>query len=161
MTDAIRRLLLVAGIAMVAAAAAPMALAQQTGKAASQRPVPRPTLPRDTAGRLSIEREVYRYPRQDRRDPFASLIQTGDIRPIFSDLVLSGILFDPTGRSSMATLKDVSTGDLYRARVGSVLGRIRVTAIRRNEVQFAIDEFGFTRQESLTLNTPRPNERTP
>lgn len=156
-----RRLTVLAGLALVALATLPPAYAQQKAqqKAGARQPAARPVLPRDTAGRLVLEREVYRYPRQERRDPFASLIATGDIRPIFTDLVLSGIIYDPAGRTSMATLKDVSTGDLYRARVGSVLGRIRVTAIRRNEVQFAIDEFGFTRQETLLLNVPRP-ERT-
>jgi hypothetical protein len=115
----------------------------------------------DTAGRIVFEREVYRYPREGRRDPFASLIATGDIRPIFSDLVLSGIVYDPSGRASMATLRDVSTNELYRARVGSVFGRIRVTAIRQREVLFAIDEFGYSRQEILSLNVPSPAERTP
>lgn len=157
-----RRLTVLASIALAALVTMPFVMPSahaQQKKAATRAPQPRPNLPRDSAGKLSFEREVYRYPRQERRDPFASLIATGDIRPIFSDLVLSGIIYDETGRQSMATLKDVSTGDLYRARVGSVFGRIRVTAIRRNEVQFAIDEFGFTRQETLLLNVPRP-ERT-
>src|SRR5690606_24195549 len=108
-----RRLSILASIALATLVVLPLGLptahAQQK-KAAARAPQPRPNLPRDSAGRLSFEREVYRYPRQERRDPFASLIATGDIRPIFSDLALSGIIFDPTGRASMATLKDVSTG---------------------------------------------------
>ena len=112
----------------------------------------------DTAARIVFEREVYRYPREGRRDPFASLIATGDIRPIFADLIVSGIIYDASG-TSVAMLEDVSTGELYRARVGSVFGRIRVTAIRQRSVAVAIDEFGFTRQETLSLNTPAA--RTP
>jgi hypothetical protein len=153
---------LLAALLLAAVAALPLG-AQATTPAA---PAAQPATPAatraaraDTAGRLVFEREVYRYPRGGRRDPFASLIATGDIRPIFNDLVLSGIIFDPTGRNSMATLRDVSTGDLYRARVGAVFGRIRVTSITRTTVQFAIDEFGFTRQESLSLNVPAA--RTP
>jgi hypothetical protein len=57
-------------------------------------------------------------------------------------------------------MKDVSTNQLYRAKVGSVFGRIRVTAIRAKEVVVAIDEFGNTRQEILMLKDPR-KEKTP
>lgn len=148
------------GLALSAAPAAAQqkAAPQKAATTAAPQDAPRATRA-DTAGRLVFEREVFRYPRDGRRDPFASLIATGDIRPIFADLVLSGIIYDPSGRNSMATLRDVSNGDLYRARVGSVFGRIRVTAISRNEVRFAIDEFGFTRQESLSLNVPAA--RTP
>lgn len=113
------------------------------------------------SSRIVFEREVYRYPREGRRDPFASLIATGDVRPIFADLIVSGIMYDPTGRNSVAMLEDVSTGDLYRARVGSVFGRIRVTAIALKQVSIAIDEFGFTRQESLSLTAPSHATRTP
>jgi hypothetical protein len=112
----------------------------------------------DSAERIVFEREVYRYPREGRRDPFASLIATGDIRPFVADLIVSGIIYDAGGRS-VAMLEDVSTGDLYRARVGSVYGRLRVTAITARTVSLAIDEFGFTRQETLTLQTPAA--RTP
>jgi hypothetical protein len=83
------------------------------------------------------------------------------VRPIFADLIVSGIMYDPTGRNSVAMLEDVSTGDLYRARVGSVFGRIRVTAIALKQVSIAIDEFGFTRQESLSLTAPSHATRTP
>ena len=119
-----------------------------------------PATSQDTS-RIVFEREVYRYPREGRRDPFASLIATGDVRPIFADLIVSGIMYDPTGRNSVAMLEDVSTGDLYRARVGSVFGRIRVTAIALKQVSIAIDEFGFTRQESLSLTAPSHATRTP
>lgn len=148
-----RRMLLSAAI--VLAAWSPLG-AQATQPA----PAPAPATA-DSAARISFEREVYRYPRDGRRDPFASLIATGDIRPIFADLIVSGIIYDASGRGSVAMLEDVSTGELYRARVGSVFGRIRVTAIRQRSVAVAIDEFGFTRQETLSLTVPNPAERTP
>ena len=122
-----------------------------------------PTLkfPTDSLGRIIFSRETYSFPRDGRRDPFASLIATGDIRPIFEDLLISGIIVDPTGRNSQALLKDVSTNELYRARVGSVFGRIRVTAIRAGEVSVSIDEFGFPRQATLSQTKPSPATRTP
>ena len=119
-----------------------------------------PELDRDSAGNIVFNREVYNYPSTSRRDPIQSLITSGDIRPLLADLEVGGIMFDPTGRNSLATLKDISTGELYRARVGSVFGRMRVTAISRYTVTIAIDEFGFTRQEVLSTNAPTGG-RTP
>jgi hypothetical protein len=116
---------------------------------------------RDSAGNVVFNREVYAYPSAGRRDPFASLITSGDIRPILADLDIVGIILDPTGRSSVATLRDRSTSEVYRVRVGSVFGRMRVTAIRQREVALAIDEFGFTRQEVLSINVPSGGGRTP
>lgn len=120
-----------------------------------------PELPRDSAGNIIFNREVYSYPRSGRRDPFASLITSGDIRPILADLEIVGIILDGTGGNSVATLRDVSTSEIYRVRVGSTFGRMRVTAIRQREVALAIDEFGFTRQEVLSINVPSRGGRTP
>lgn len=123
--------------------------------------VPTADLPRDSAGNIVFRREVYSYPRAGRRDPFASLIVSGDIRPLIADLEIAGIIYDPAGRNSFATLRDVSTQQLYRARVGAVFGRLRVTAIRQREVVLSVDEFGFTRQEVLSITAPSRGERTP
>lgn len=114
----------------------------------------------DSAWRVTLRREEFLYERRGRRDPFASLIASGEIRPLFADLRITGILVDPATGNSVAMLKDISTNQLYRAKVGSVFGRIRVTAIRANEVALAIDEFGNTRQEVLMLRDPR-KEKTP
>ncbi|MCL4212419.1 MAG: hypothetical protein KJZ74_00765 [Gemmatimonadales bacterium] len=135
--------------------------AQPAGPATPAPAVPTVEFPTDSLGRLVFRRETYSYPRDGRRDPFASLIATGDIRPIFEDLQVTGIIVDPTGRASRAILKDVSTNEIYKARVGSVFGRIRVTAIRDGEVAVSIDEFGFPRQEVLTQTKPSPATRTP
>jgi hypothetical protein len=121
--------------------------------------VPTPDLPKDSAGNIIFNREVYSYPRSGRRDPFASLITTGDIRPILADLEIVGIILD--GSRSVATLRDISSSEIYRVRVGSTFGRMRVTAIRQREVSLAIDEFGFTRQEVLSITVPSRGGRTP
>ena len=133
--------------------------AQATPAAAPPKPKP-VEFPRDSAGRIIFARETFSYNRAGRRDPFASLIATGDIRPLVEDLALTGVIIDPAGRNSIALLKDVSTSQLYRARVGSVFGRVRVGAIRPREVVLVIDEFGFSRQETLMLQAPS-RERTP
>jgi len=99
----------------------------------------------------TIYREVFEYTRDGRRDPFVSLLTTNELRPTMSDLRLTGILFDHSGRNSIATLRDITNSAQYRVTVGSALGRMRVTAIRTLTVVFTIDEFGTTRKDSLTL----------
>ncbi len=118
-----------------------------------------PEFARDSAGNILFNREVYSYPRSGRRDPFASLITSGDMRPLLADLEIVGIIL--AGGNSVATLRDISTGEIYRVRTGSTMGRIRVTAIRQREVALSIDEFGFTRQEVLSINVPSRGGRTP
>lgn len=146
-------------LALLLAAAAPAAQAQQKG-GQKKVEIPVPEFPTDSAGRILLARESFGYPRDGRRDPFASLIATGDIRPLLEDLKLTGVFVAANPANSMAMLKDVSTNEIYKARVGMVFGRIRVTAIRAGEVALAVDEFGFTRQALLTMNDPT-RERTP
>ncbi|HEY9227860.1 MAG TPA: hypothetical protein VIP11_14480 [Gemmatimonadaceae bacterium] len=99
----------------------------------------------------SIMREVFGYAKEGRRDPFVSLLTTSELRPTMSDLRLTTILQDLGGRNSVAILRDVASNTQYRVRVGSTLGRMRVSAIRGLTVLLTIDEFGTTRQDSLVL----------
>lgn len=149
-----------ASLVLAMCLAAPAARAQEKAAPASKIDIPTPEFPTDSLGRIIFKREVYSYPGGGRRDPFASLIATGDIRPLLEDLILTGVIVGPTPSQSMVMMKDNSTKEIYRARVGSVFGRIRVTAIRQGEVTLAIDEFGFTRQSVLTFNVPSGG-RTP
>lgn len=153
--QSIIRLGVVAGVLWVAATVTGAAQQPTGGNRRPPAQVPITQFPTDSQGRIVFRREVYNFPRDGRRDPFASLIATGEIRPMFADLEIAVIIESADPRNSVATLKDVSTGELYRARVGSVLGRIRIRYIRADEVGVAIDEFGFTRQEVLTLKPPR------
>ncbi len=116
---------------------------------------------RDSAGNVLFSREVYAYPSTGRRDPFSSLIQTGDVRPMISDLQVIAITVGQSERQSIATVKDRSTDEIYRVRVGSVMGRLRVTSIRQRELMLEIDEFGNKRQETLSINVPVGGGRTP
>ena len=99
----------------------------------------------------AIMREVFDYGVQGRRDPFFSLLATGDLRPMLNDLRLTTILYDLSGRRPVAVMNDVSTNLQYRVTTGMMLGRMRVTQIRPRKVIFAIEEFGFSRADSLVL----------
>lgn len=100
---------------------------------------------------VSLERETFDYARSGRRDPFVSLMTTGELRPLISDLRLSGVTYGTNGRGSVAVLRDLNTKDQYRVKVGQSLGRMRVAAITPRAVVFTIEEFGYSRQETLPL----------
>ena len=100
---------------------------------------------------VAFLREVYSYDAAGRRDPFLSLLASGDLRPSFTDLKLVAVAYDPTGRKSVAVMRDISTKDQYRVKVGQTLGRMRVAQIHPKSVTFTIDEFGYSRQEILAL----------
>ena len=99
----------------------------------------------------AFERETFAYDRSGRRDPFISLMNTSELRPLVSDLRLVGVTFDAGGRNSVAVLRDLGTKDQYRVRVGQSLGRMRVSAITMRSVVFTVEEFGYSRQETLAL----------
>jgi hypothetical protein len=99
----------------------------------------------------AIMREVFDYGVHGRRDPFFSLLATGDLRPMLGDLRLTTILYDLSGRRPVAVMNDVTTNLQYRVTTGMMLGRMRVTQIRPRKVIFAIEEFGFSRADSLVL----------
>jgi len=109
------------------------------------------------SNRVTFQREVFTYVPRD-VDPFASPIETGAIRPLVADLKLVGIIFDANGRNSVAVFRDISTQQQYRAKAGQMLGRARVAQIRPQEVILSIEEYGFSRQETLTLNTQQTQQ---
>ena len=100
---------------------------------------------------ITLLRESFSYNVEGRRDPFVSLIENGDLRPMISDLRLVTVIFDPAGRS-VAIMRDVSTQEQYRVKPGQTLGRMRVSRIAPKAVTFTIEEYGFSRQEVLALN---------
>jgi hypothetical protein len=106
---------------------------------------------RGVKGEVSLNREVFSYDAGARRDPFISLMRSGDLRPMLSDLRLVTVLYDATGQNSIAVMRDQSTKDQYRVRVGQTLGRMRVMQIQPKQVVFTIEEVGFSRQEALAL----------
>src|SRR5437764_392837 len=104
-----------------------------------------------TATAPALVREVFSY-EGGGRDPFLSLLRSGDIRPLLSDLRLVGIYYD--GRypaRSVAVLRDVTNSKVYRVKPGNIIGRLKATTIRPREIVFTVQEFGFERQESLQL----------
>ena len=98
-----------------------------------------------------IMREVFDYDAEGRRDPFFPLLTTAELRPTIADLKLIGILYDPSGRRSVVTLRDITTNTRYQVTTGTTLGRMKVVLIKPRAVFFSIEEFGLNRQDSLFL----------
>jgi len=129
-------------LAFVLALVAAPATAQQRDSTAPPDSAPAPA---------QLLREVFAY-EGGGRDPFMSLLRSGDVRPLLSDLKLTTIVYD--GRfaaRSVAVLRDITNRRIYRVKTGDIIGRLKVTQIRPREVVFTVQEFGFERQETLSL----------
>jgi len=125
---------------------APVAASQPTSKAAPQ---PARVTPREE---VSFLREIFQYAQASRRDPFVSMLTSTDLRPQIGDLKLVTIISTQGGGGSVAIMRDLVTKEQYRVRVGQTLGRMRVAQIQPRAVVFSIEEFGYNRQEVLTMD---------
>ena len=137
--------------------------ATKPAKRASPPPAPDPRKPAvpaapvpavDSGPKVLINREVFSYDGDGRRDPFVSLLTTSDLKPLLTDLKLVGVAYDPRGQNSVAVLRDITSRDQYKVRVGQTIGRMRVAAIQPKAVIFTIEEFGYSRQELLPIAPP-------
>jgi hypothetical protein len=136
----------------VRAASLAVALVTLAGFAAAQKPPAQPAARDTTLGQpQSLLREVFAY-EGGGRDPFMSLLKSGDVRPLISDLKLTTVVYDGRFASrSVAVLRDITNRHIYRVKTGDIIGRLKVTQIRPREVVFTVQEFGFERQETLSL----------
>lgn len=124
---------------------------------AAQDPAPADTTKRDSAS-IALVREVFAY-EGGGRDPFISLLRSGDVRPLIADLKLVTVMYDGVYPArSVAVLRDVITARRYRVKTGDIVGRLKVTQIRPREVVFTVQEFGYERQQTLQLSR---QEETP
>jgi hypothetical protein len=111
------------------------------------------------ADETQLLREVFSY-RGSGRDPFASLLESGDVRPLIQDLRITSITYDPRyPAASIAILRDTIVNQAYPVRVGDEIGRMRVVEIAPGQVVLVISEFGSERQ--VVLRQRRRQEGTP
>lgn len=120
-----------------------------------------PPPPPDTA-ELVFEREVFVYPRYNRRNPFSPLIDLEDTGPRFEELTLEGIVYSQNPNLSVAlftaTVVAITAGgqqvpaeETYRLRRGQVVGNVRVIEIQPTRVIVDVDEFGVVEQRVFEL----------
>ena len=103
------------------------------------------------AREIEVMRETFAYA-GGTRDPFASLINTAKSGPEIADLDLVGVYMDlRTPSNNIVVLREKLTSKRHKMRVGDQLGRARLTQIRPRDAVFMIQDFGFERQETLSL----------
>jgi len=136
-------------------AAAP--LAAQAPAAAGTRvaaAAPAATLP---AGDV-YRREVFRYLRGGRPDPFAPLLTAADLGFRVEDLRLTSIIFSPDGRRSIAVFAEGDSARRYRLHQGQRLGTMTVLRIWPQKVDVRVDEFGGSRLQTVLLQRAQRQE---
>jgi hypothetical protein len=103
------------------------------------------------AREIEVMRETFAYTGGS-RDPFASLLNSTSTGPEIGSLDLVGVYQDLRNSSnSVVVLRDKGTAKRYKLRVGDQLGRARLVQIRPRDAVFTIRDFGFERQETLSL----------
>jgi hypothetical protein len=118
---------------------------------ASTRPDSSPAAPQGEVTEVEVLRETFAYG-GGARDPFGSLINTKSAGPELIDLQLVGIYQDMrSSANSVAVLREKQSGKRHKLRTGDQIGRLRVAQIRTKDVVFTVEDFGFERQETLSL----------
>jgi hypothetical protein len=133
---------------VAASAAAPEAPATTTQPAAQD------SAAADSAKKgneMDMSRETFAYSGSV-RDPFNSLLNMAKTGPELADLQLVGIYQNLRAPSaSIAVFREKDGGKRHKLRAGDQVGRSRLVQIRERDVVFMIEDFGFERQETLSL----------
>jgi len=111
------------------------------------------------ARETEVLRETFAYSGAN-RDPFESVIAAGTSGPDVGDLQLVAIYADVrSARNSIAVLRERQGTRRWRVKIGDKVGTATVSLITTRDVTFNIQDFGFERQETLSLR--KPSEDTP
>jgi hypothetical protein len=103
------------------------------------------------AREVEVMRESFAYG-GGTRDPFASLLDATLSGPEFSNLELVGVYQDLRSPSnSVIVLREKVSLRRYKLRRGDQVGRAQLVQIRPRDAVFTISDFGFERQETLSL----------
>jgi hypothetical protein len=103
------------------------------------------------AREIEVMRETFAYSGGS-RDPFASLLNTSATGPEIGNLDLVGVYQNlRDSDNSIVVLREKATAKRYKLRVGDQLGRARLVQIRPRDAVFTIRDFGYERQETLSL----------
>jgi hypothetical protein len=105
----------------------------------------------EKAREIEVMRETFAYAGGS-RDPFASLLNTTAAGPEIGSLELVGVYQNlRNSDNSVVVLRDKGTAKRYKLRVGDQVGRAKLVQIKPRDAVFTIRDFGFERQETLSL----------
>ncbi|HET7464781.1 MAG TPA: hypothetical protein VFJ82_26295 [Longimicrobium sp.] len=96
-------------------------------------------------------REVFRYLRGGRPDPFSPLLTAAELGFRVEDLRLTSIIFSPDARRSIAVFAEGDSARRYRLHQGQRLGTMTVLRIWPQRVDVRVDEFGGSRLQTILL----------
>ena len=103
------------------------------------------------AREIEVMRETFAYS-GGTRDPFNSLINMGNAGPEIADLELVGVYQNlQSPASSVVVLREKVSAKRHKLRVGDQVGRAKLMLIRPRDAVFTIQDFGYERQETLSL----------
>jgi hypothetical protein len=103
------------------------------------------------AKEIEMSRETFSYGGAA-RDPFNSLLNMAKSGPELADLQLVGIYQNlRRHEGSVAVFREKEGGKRHKLHAGDQVGRSRLVQIRDRDVVFMIEDFGFERQETLSL----------
>jgi hypothetical protein len=103
------------------------------------------------AREIEVLRETFAYG-GGTRDPFNSLLNRDKNGPEVADCDLVGVYQDLRNPSnSVVVLREKVSAKRHKLRVGDQLSRARLVQIRPRDAVFMIQDFGFERQETLSL----------
>ncbi len=103
------------------------------------------------ARETEVLRESFSYSGSS-RDPFTSVVSQGNAGPDVSNMILVAVLADSrSARNSVAVLREKQGTRRWRVKVGDHVGTATVTLITQRDVTFNVQDFGFERQETLSL----------
>ena len=103
------------------------------------------------AREIEVMRETFAYG-GGTRDPFRSLINLTNAGPEIGDLELVGVYQNLRARTnSIIVLREKVSLKRHKLRVGDQVGRARLVQIQPRDAVFMIQDFGYERQETLSL----------
>jgi hypothetical protein len=152
----------IAAVAEATPAAAPTSEATLGATPATAKPTSRDSIDQvaesatadsvQRAREIEVMRETFAYA-GGTRDPFASLINKDNSGIEIGNLDLVGVYLDlRTPTNNVIVLREKGAdGKRHKMRVGDQLGRSRLVQIRAREAVFMIADFGYERQETLSL----------
>lgn len=161
---------------------------QPAGRAQGGRAQATP-LPGTEEAELVFEREIFRYPDFQRRNPFRALLGS-EAGPRFEQMELRGVIYSEEPRQSVALLglrgrveqrlrqqvqrqlqaQEAGTSlpqmdtivvpeASTRVKVGQTWGNVRVVQIERDHVVLDVTDFGLTERRTLAMMILRPGGR--
>lgn len=118
------------------------------------------------AEELVLDREIFVYSGDSRRDPFRPVLPADSAGPRFEELRMMGVVLSPDPRQSVALLGETALPPMptsrasrtFRVRQETVFGQMRILRVERTRVIVEFDRFGTREVGVLELHRGRERD---